>query len=158
MNVHIAPITVKQATALVKCWHRHLPKVQGGLFAAAVAIEDEIFAVAIVGNPPRVWQGTGRAVILRVAVSPCAPEEIAGHANNLCSRLYGALSRAAEALGYREIWTYTLPEEPGTSLRAAGFEHMGMTEGGTWSRPSRKRDAPVKGEAKHRWRRILNPR
>lgn len=67
-----------------------------------------------------------------------------------CSMLYGAMCRAARALGYTEVWTYTLPEEPGTSLRAAGFVFVGMTDGGSHSRPSRQRNPPVRGEQKQR--------
>lgn len=35
--------------------------------------------------------------------------------------LYGAARRAARAMGMQPIYTYTLPEEGGASLRAAGF-------------------------------------
>ena len=35
---------------------------------------------------------------------------------NGCSMLYGAAWRAARALGYRRLGTYTLQTEPGTSL------------------------------------------
>lgn len=146
----VAPITVKAARRLVARWHRHLPDVRGGLFAAALVEDGERVAVAIAGHPPRVWLRTGRVVVSRVAVAPNVDPT-----KNACSRLLGALCRAARALGYSEVWTYTLPEEPGTSLRAAGFEHMGETRGGSWSRPSRRRDAPVRGEPKQRWRRVL---
>lgn len=37
MMLELVPITVKAAQRLVRQWHRHLPTVQGGLFAAAVA-------------------------------------------------------------------------------------------------------------------------
>jgi hypothetical protein len=40
---------------------------------------------------------------------------------NACSMLYGALARAAKALGYECVITYTREDEPGASLRAAGF-------------------------------------
>jgi len=131
----------------VRAWHRHFPGLQGGLFAAQViSPEGECLGVAIFGNPAREWQGTGRGVITRVATQG---------AENACSMLYGSLCRAAKALGYREVWTYTLPHEPGTSLRAAGFVDMGLTDGGEWSRPSRVRKAAIKPEPKRRWRRIL---
>jgi hypothetical protein len=35
--------------------------------------------------------------------------------------LYGAIARAARALGYRRLITYTLASESGTSLRAVGW-------------------------------------
>jgi L-amino acid N-acyltransferase YncA len=146
MRLTIAPITVKAALKRVKEWHRHLPDLQGGLFAATVLADGECVGVAVAGNPAKAWQGTGRIVIARVATN----EE-----RNACSKLYGAMCRAAQALGYREAWTYTLPEEPGTSLRAAGFEDMGLTAGGEHDRPSRRRKPAVRPEPKRRWRRIL---
>lgn len=145
--MRIADCTVREARRQVKRWHRHLPDVQGGLFAARLVDGGgECVGVALAGNPSRLWQGTGKIVISRVAVSV---------KNNACSMLYGALCRAAKNLGYREAWTYTLPEEPGTSLRAAGFEDMGLTDGGEHSRPSRYRKPAKRPEPKRRWRRIL---
>lgn len=143
----IAPCTVKAARKFVKQWHRHLDEIQGGLFAArCVTSEGETVGVAIAGNPSRVWQDQPKLVISRVATN--------GH-ENACSALYGALCRAAKALGYHEVWTYTLPEEPGTSLRAAGFIDMGMTEGGEHDRPSRYRKPARHPEPKRRWLRKL---
>lgn len=104
-------------------------------------------AVALAGNGPRVWEGTGRLIITRVATDG---------ARNACSMLYGAMCRAGKALGYREAWTYTLPEEPGTSLRAAGFIDMGLTDGGEHDREKRPRKPAVRPEPKRRWRRVLS--
>lgn len=145
-TLKIEPITIKAAMRKVAEWHRHLPRVQGGLFAAAVAIDGEIRGVAIAANPPRVWQGTRRFVIARVATD---------ETRNACSMLYGAICGAAQRLGYREAWTYTLPEEPGTSLRAAGFVEQGMTDGGEHDRPSRHRKPARRADPKRRWRRVL---
>lgn len=143
----LAPMTVTQALARVREMHRHLPSLQGGLFAVSVVDQDgQIRGVAIAGNPARVWQGSGRIAITRVATDG---------APNACSMLYGALCRAAKALGYKEVWTYTLPEEPGAPLRAAGFVDMGLSAGGTHDRPSRKRNAPIRPEPKRRWLRRL---
>lgn len=142
----IAPCTVKDAMRHVKLWHRHLPELQGGLFAVRVLDGLDTVGVGIAGNPSRVQQGKGHIVISRVATIG---------ADNACSAVYGALCRASKALGYSKAWTYTLPEEPGTSLRGAGFMDMGLTDGGEWSRPSRKRSAAVRPEPKRRWLRIL---
>lgn len=106
-----------------------------------------IRGVGIVGNGPQVWEGTTKMVITRVATDG---------APNACTMIYGALCRAGKALGYTEAWTYTLPEEPGTSLKAAGFEDMGLTAGGEHDRPSRRRAPAVRPEPKRRWRRILS--
>lgn len=114
---------------------------------AVVDDAGEVVGVGIAGNPARTWQGTGRVVLSRVATPGT---------ENACSMIYGALCRAAKALGYREAWTYTLPEEPGASLRAAGFEDRGLTDGGEWDRPSRARRAAVRPEPKRRWVRRLS--
>lgn len=145
--INLAPITVKAAMQKVREWHRHLPDIQGGLFAVqCVDGEGRTVGVAIAGNPARVWQGQAKIVISRVATD--------GH-ENACSMLYGALCRAAKALGYKEVWTYTLPEESGASLRAAGFVDMGLGRGGHWSSPSRPRKPAVRPEPKRRWCRKL---
>lgn len=142
--MRIADCTVSEARRIVKQWHRHLPGIQGGLFAVKIVDDSgNVLGCAVAGNPPRVWQGTGRLVISRVAVAEGTP--------NGCSMLYGALVRAARALGWREVWTYTLPEEPGTSLRAAGFRDMGLTAGGEHSRVKRPRRPAVRPEPKRRW-------
>lgn len=147
MTANLAPCTVSAALKLVHEWHRHLPDLQGGLFAVSVVDESgQCVGVGVAGNPSRVWQGSGRIVISRVATTG---------AENACSAIYGALCRAAKALGYKEAWTYTLPDEPGTSLRAAGFMDMGMTAGGEHSRPSRHRSPAKRPEPKRRWLRKL---
>lgn len=74
---------------------------------------------------------------------------------NANSKLYAAAVRAAFAMGYRRVLTYTLPEESGVSLKAAGFMPDGMTRASPagWSVPSRLRDRPERyptGE-KIRW-------
>jgi hypothetical protein len=46
---------------------------------------------------------------------------------NAASLLYGAAWRATKALGYRRLITYTLVEEPGTSLKAAGWQALYQT-------------------------------
>ena len=60
-------------------------------------------------------------------------------ARNGCSILYGAAWRAARAMGYRRLITYTLPEEGGSSLKASGFRLIGEAGGGSWSRKDRPR-------------------
>jgi hypothetical protein len=54
-------------------------------------------------------------------------------------------------MGYDRYVTYTLEGEPGTSLRAAGFHFDGYTDGGEWSRPSRKRRPAMQSGKKCRW-------
>jgi hypothetical protein len=149
----LRPVTVKDATRWCVTVHRHLRRELAGA-RFGVAVVDATGArrgVGFVTSGPRVWEGTGRCNIARIGTDGV---------RNGCSMLYGALCRAATALGYREAWTYTLPEEPGTSLRAAGFEDMGLTAGGEHDRPNqpkRRRRAAEQPSPKRRWRRVLVP-
>lgn len=71
--------------------------------------------------------------------------------HNGCSMLYGAVWKAARALGAKRMDTHTHNDEFGGSLRAAGWLHGGWTTGGTWDCPSRRRSAPVDSLPKQRW-------
>jgi hypothetical protein len=143
---------VKDATNWCVTVHRHLRReLAGARFAVQIVDEDgERRGVAIVTSGPKVWEKTGRCNIARVGTDGV---------RNGCSMLYGAICRAAAALGYSEAWTYTLPSEPGSSLRAAGFEEMGMTRGGEHDRPNqpkRRRKPAEQPGPKRRWRRVLS--
>jgi hypothetical protein len=141
----LVPCTLRQATAYVEQHHRHHAPPQGGLFAVGVAREGdgEMCGVAIVGKPvARNLNDAWTAEVTRVATDGT---------RNACSMLYGACWRAARALGWRRLITYTLTEEPGTSLRAAGWKVVGETKGGSWDRPSRPRVDNHPTQAKLRW-------
>lgn len=158
--MRVWPCTVKEARKRVKQWHRHLADIQGGLFAAQCVNElGDCVGVAVAGNPARVWQGQAKLVISRVAAAENLPRVTDSdgkeHAAPGCTMLYAALCRAAKALGYREVWTYTLPHEDGRSVRAAGFVDMGFTAGGEHDRPSRRRAPAKHPEKKRRWLRRL---
>lgn len=110
----LAPMTVKAACHHVAKNHRHNRGPQGGLFACAVMDGERIAGVGIAGRPTQFKLDNGRTVeITRVCTDG---------SRNACSMLYSALCRAAAAIGYTRAITYTLAEEPGTSLRAAGFK------------------------------------
>lgn len=144
MALIIVPVSMQDAREWVKRVHRHhLPPI-GGLFAVAIAEEEQIVGVAIVGRPvARNNQDGFTAEVTRVAVAE-------GHKNG-CSMLYGASWRAARALGWRRLITYTLKSEPGTSLRAAGWKIIGEVQGRSWSVPSRPRIDKHPLEDKWKW-------
>ena len=74
---------------------------------------------------------------------------------NACSMLYGAAARAARAMGYTKIVTYTLPQEGGSSIRGAGWIEVATTKGNrTWDTLSRHRKA-IKQDPKTRWEKRL---
>ena len=135
--IEISPITFKEAKKFVNEHHRHNVAPQGQKFSIGVKEDGALIGVVTVGRPIARRNDDGvTAEITRCCV-------IEGH-KNANSLLYAAAWRAARAMGYHRIITYTLPTESGASLRAAGFVRVGMTEGKAngWSVPSRPREMP----------------
>jgi len=128
----VVPLPLDEANAFVAQHHRHHKPVPGHKFSLGVADETgAIRGVAIVGRPVARMLDNGLTLeVNRVATDGCP---------NACSALYGAAWRAAKALGYRRLITYTLNTEPGTSLRGAGWKLLGERGGGSWSCESRPR-------------------
>lgn len=107
-------VELDYANAFVEAHHRHSDPVAGHKFS--IGAKDEagsIRGVAIVGRPiARMRQDGFTVEILRVATDGC---------QNAPSFLYGACLRAAFALGYARVGTYTLKSESGTSLKASAL-------------------------------------
>lgn len=115
------------------------------MFAVGATNGADIVGVAIVGKPVARMPNDGyTAEVVRLCVVD---------APNACSMLYGASWRAARAMGYRRLVTYTLPEEGGASLRASGWRLVGEAGGGTWSRKDRPRVDLHPTQRKLRWER-----
>lgn len=142
----LVPLSVKAAMAFVAENHRHHPRVVGGLFAVGLADNSQLVGVAIVGRPVARMIAGDTAEVTRL----CSLGT-----KNACSMLYNACARAAKALGYRKIITYTLESESGASLKAAGWALVGRAGGGTWSRGSRPRIDKHPTEGKFKWEREL---
>lgn len=109
----IIPLTFSAAHAFVAEHHRHHKPTVGGKFCIGV-IDDEntLRGVAVVGRPiARAFDDGLTAEVNRTATDGCP---------NANSALYGAAWRAAKAMGYRRLITYTQAGESGSSLRAAG--------------------------------------
>lgn len=141
MSLCIVPISLEEANAFVALYHRHHKPVIGHKFSIAVAEEETVRGVAIIGRPVARGNDDGWAL----EVNRCCTDG----ARNACSMLYGAAWRAAKELGYRKLITYTLPEEGGASLRAAGWTLIGERGGGNWNTPARPRidtDAALRGQ------------
>lgn len=143
-RLHVVPIKLKEADKLVELWHRRLPAAQGGVVATAVALDDgTVVGVATIGRPlARALNDGLTCEVTRVATDGT---------RNACSALYGAARRIAAALGYRRIVTYTLKEEPGTSLTAAGWARVASVPAGKWDRPKRPRVDYRPTQEKWRW-------
>lgn len=130
--LRMCALSVKAAARFVAEHHRHNRPPQGGLFAVGAKRGEQLVAAAIIGRPvARMLADGDTCEVTRLCTDG---------SRNACSLLYGAAARAAKALGYRRIITYTLASEPGTSLRAAGWRVDAEVKGEkSWSRPSRDR-------------------
>lgn len=148
MSLHAVPMTFREAASFVGNFHRHNKPPRGCLFAVGASDEDGLWGVAITGRPvSRLLQDGSTAEVLRCCVRDGSPK-------GTCSFLYGASWRAARALGWRKLITYTLAEEPGSSLRGAGWRvvaQVNPAENG-WHRHIRSREwQPIYGQQKLRW-------
>lgn len=147
--MELVPMTVKAAKAFVKEFHRTHKQPQSAMWAVGVEDFGELVGVAIVGRPSARMLAKDRFTTEVTRV--CTRET-----RNACSILYGACARAAKALGYRRIVTYILESEPGTSLKASGWERSAIvSRGGSWDRPGRHRIDKHPTEPKVRWERAL---
>ena len=148
MSLRIVPVTLAEANAFVGRLHRHNKPVVGAKFCVGVA-DEKLVGVAIVGRPvARKLDDGMTAEITRVCTDGT---------RNAPSMLYGACRRAARAMGYDRIFTYTLPEEGGASLRAAGFKLDKDDAGGSakmWHNRDGRKVEPVGNDligGKWRW-------
>jgi hypothetical protein len=131
MRLEVTPITFEEANAFVAAYHRHHKPMQGCKFCVAVSNEDKVVGVAIVGRPVARLLDNGWTL----EVNRCCTDGT----KNACSMLYSAAWKAAKALGYKRLITYTMQEEGGASLRAANWKCLGLRGGGNWNVRSRPR-------------------
>jgi len=143
MKLQLQPITLKEAQRFVKDNHSHHGPPVGWLFGVAVNNGEKVVGVAIAGRPVARHFDDGQTV----EITRCCTD----HTRNVASKLYGALVRAARALGYRRVITYTLKSESGDSLKAAGWKVICEAGGGSWNCPSRPRVDTHPTEIKLLW-------
>ena len=141
--IHLQPITKAEADAFIVEHHRHhIPSV-GWKFGIAVNDGDKVVGVIVVGRP--VARRSDKPFVAEV--TRCCTDGT----KNAASMLYAAAWRAARAMGYRRLLTFTLDTEPGTSLKAAGWRIVGETPGKSWSVPSRPRVDAHPLQRRFRW-------
>ena len=131
VRLTLQPITYSEACAFITKHHRHHRPPQGWKFGIAVNDGNNVVGVVTVGRPVARHLDNGWTL----EVTRCCTDGT----QHAASMLYGAAWRAAKALGYKRLITYTLAEEAGTSLVAAGWKSLYETDGGSWSCVSRPR-------------------
>ena len=136
--LELRPCDFQTARDFVKLNHRHNKPPAGHKFSVACYDGDRLCGVCMVGRPVSRFLDDG----LTLEVNRCCTDGT----RNACTMLYGAAMRAAKALGYKRLVTYTLQSEPGTSLRASNWKFCGG--GGTEEHIGTARDT----RSLSRWR------
>ncbi|HAS8353156.1 TPA: hypothetical protein I7721_18885 [Vibrio vulnificus] len=140
----LRPVSLREANEYISDNHRHHGRCQGykfaiGLFNGA----GNMVGVAVVGRPvSRVLDDGVSAEVTRLCTDG---------SRNACSKLYSAAWRAAKAMGYLRMFTYTLASETGVSLKASGWRKDTRVNGRSWDTPSRRRTDKHPTEDKQRW-------
>lgn len=117
----VVPITLRAARRFIAEHHRHNVPPKGWRFGVGLEASGELVGVATAGQPvARILDDGVTLEVTRVCTI--------GH-KNASTMLYGAVCRAAKAMGYERVITYTLDTEHGISLRAAGFQEVGRGKG-----------------------------
>lgn len=146
--MEVTPVTLKDALNFVRKNHRHCTAPQGHKYSIGIKASDTLIGVVIASTPKARALDDGRTLELnRICCDPAY--------RNAVSMVCGAAIRAARAMGYYRIVTYTLPQESGSSMRAIGFQQDGITSARPtgWNCRSRPRSLPEKypNTEKIRW-------
>jgi hypothetical protein len=149
-HLQLKPISIREAKRYVAKHHRHHRPPQGAKFAIGATRDGSLVGVITVGRPVARHLDNGYTA----EVTRCCTN---GDAHNAASKLYSAAWRAARAMGYTRIVTYTLDTETGTSLKAAGWSCTGPAGGDPWNCPSRPRADDHPTGPKIRWEKSACP-
>jgi len=144
------PIPYRLAREFVNKYHRHCSAPQSHKFSIGLLRFGILAGVLIASTPKARAQDDKFTLELnRCCVLPEQP--------NACSKLYAKAISAGRSMGYRRFITYTLPHEPGSSLKAVGFTMDGFTQPSPngWNSPSRPRVMPERYPTGQKCRWIL---
>lgn len=141
------PLELSAANEFVATLHRHHDPVHRDKFRIGASQNGKLVGVIQVGRPVSRMLDDGETLeVVRLCTDGT---------ENACSFLYSRAARVAKELGYKRIITYILESEAGISLRTSGWKFDGMTNGGHWSRPSRKRNTTAPTVPKQRYVKYL---
>lgn len=146
VSLEVVPLMFAEAKAFIAENHRHHKPPVGLKFCVGVKQGEQLVGVAVAGRP------SARALAqdgLTLEVTRTCTDGT----RNANSILYGAIWRAAKALGYRRCITYTQAGESGETLRAVGWVRAAeLPPRKGWDCPSRERAGNGNdGVARTRW-------
>lgn len=160
-KLRVVPLHLHQANALVAKLHRHHSPIRVAKFSIGAMIGDKLIGAAICMRPASRALDDGKTIeVARVAVEEPTdgPTDLR---RNCCSFLYSACARISREMGFFKIQSYILQDEPGMTLRGAGWVCERTNCGGTKqglrkNRPNGHKITPVTFKKKQRWAKILN--
>lgn len=133
IGLDVVPVTFAEACDFIEATHRHHRPPRGHKFSIGVEAFGQLHGVACVGRPVSRHFDDGLTLEVNRTATDGTP--------NANSMLYGAAWRAAKALGYRRLITYTQGDESGVSLKAAGWRVIAeRAPRKGWSSTTRQRD------------------
>ena len=145
--LRLKPISLRDANEYVRQHHRHHKPVVGHKFSIGCEADGELVGVIIAGRPVSRYLDDGSTLeVTRLCTNG---------AKNACSFLYGAAARAAAAMGYDRIITYTLESENGASLRASGWICQGKAGGLRWTGKRQPKEEQYPAQMKLRYEKYL---
>lgn len=130
--MEVRPITFREMCAFVAEHHRHNKPPRGHKFSVQV-VDDagSTLGVASAGRPVARSFDDGLTIEVNRTCTTGA--------RNANSMLYGAVWRAAKAMGYTRAVTYTQADESGASLRGAGWLLVKeLSPRANWAQSSKK--------------------
>lgn len=148
--MNLRPVSLKTAQEFVRQHHRHNKPPVGHKFSVGLFDGERLLGVAVAGRPVARMLDDG----LTLEVTRTCTDGT----RNANSMLYGAIVRAATALGYAKCVTYTQHGESGASLRGAGWVVAAQLPARAgWDAPSRRRQDIGSGDVPRiRWERKCN--
>ena len=145
--LELRPCDYLTACDFVRMNHRHNKAPAGHKYSIACYEGERLCGVCMVGRPVGRYMDDG----MTLEVNRCCTDGT----RNACTILYGAAIRAAKALGYKRIITYTRESEPGTSLKASNWIKDGEAGKAYWTGQRYQQLEIDIGEKKVRWHKDL---
>ena len=131
MTLRIHPITLRAAREFIALHHRHNKPPVGWKFGVSAQLNGVLVGVATAGRPIARHFDDGTTLEVNRTCTDGT--------RNANSLLYGAVWRAAKAMGYKRCITYTQSDETGASLRAVGWVKVKeLAARASWAASSQK--------------------
>ena len=152
----LRPVSLRDAKAFVARHHQHCGVPVTARFQQAVWNGPAtMLGVALVGNPvARALCGQNTLEVSRLCIRRDLSPALRW---NAASMLLGWCAKEAARQGWHRLVSYTLEQEPGTSLVAAGWQRAARVRGRGWHSTRRPRGDRNAWADKARWEKELRP-